>query len=594
MKASLICGLVLGLCLPTGTVGDSPEVTGYRPGTTIHDVYFEKTDHELHVYRLHGREPGNTVLIIGGIHGNEPGAYLAADKYVDLTLRTGNLIIVPRANLGSILSDQRGSKGDYNRKFDTKLRTDNYDDRIIAILKGLIEDADLLLNLHDGSGFYRDTWIDQQRNPYRYGQSVIADCETFNLGTTGVVPLGEIARRVVNRVNSAIDNPDYHFRFANHNSVDPNTRYPEMRKTATYFALTRHGIPAFGIETSKALPTEEMKVEHQVLVINSFMEEFGIVADMPNMNLAEPRLDYLVIDINGTRQMVVRNGDTLTVQQGDRVRVDHIVGNYERHMYADFEGVAGFNDNGKDVVVTRPLNVRVRKDAASCGSIRIVPDAARQALPADQRYEAAFSAEGFLVEVNGSRTVVSAGGSLPVIAGDQLRVVEYLSPQGNKGVNVNFHGFVGNTRDNRGEDRGYLIDTGRDLLRNWSVKGDGSQYNIAAKRGDQILAEMTVELRQPELRYLVLSRAGGQLEVVLAGKPLLMSAGERFSILDVASNAPDGTRPSYHLKFASGVSLDCAADTELTIDAIPDKRPLALVVTRGRTVLGTFAFEYRQ
>lgn len=592
IRAGFILGLLLGLCMPPLTDGERVTPANARPGSTTHDVYFEKTDHELHVYRLFGREPGNTILIIGGIHGNEPGSYLAADKYVDLTLRSGNLIIVPRANLGSILSDQRGAQGDYNRKFAAQLRTDNYDDRIIAILKGLIEDADLLLNLHDGSGFYREKWQDQWHNPFRYGQSVIADCDTFEDGANGELRLGDIARRVVNRVNSRIGNSEYHFRFANHNSVDPNTRYPEMRKTATYYALTRHRIPAFGVETSKSLPTEEMKVEHQVLVINAFMEEFGVIADMPNMAHAEPRLDYLVIDINGASQMVVRNGGTLSVQMGDRVRVDHIVGNYERHMYADFEGISGFNDNGKEVVVTRPLNVRVRKDAETCGSIRIVPDG-RAVATGDQRYESGFSETGFLVDVNGQRSLVNTGGTLPVIKGDQIRVIDYLSPQGNKGINVNFHGFVGNPRDNQGEDRGYLVDTARDLMRNWSESGAGNRYSVAAKRGNRVLAEMTVELRDPQVRYLVINRLNGQPEVVLAGASITMRAGEQFVILDVATNVPDGQSPAYHLEYEQGRSQDCAADVVIAIDHDAGRRPLRLVITRGRTMLGSFEFRYQ-
>ena len=58
--------------------------------------------------------------MIGGIQGNEPGGYLAADLLVDKKLKTGNLIIVPRANFHSILMNDRGLNGDMNRKFNER------------------------------------------------------------------------------------------------------------------------------------------------------------------------------------------------------------------------------------------------------------------------------------------------------------------------------------------------------------------------------------------------------------------------------------------------------------------------------------------
>ena len=85
--------------------------------STQHLTYFEETEHELNVYKINGVEKGKTLLIIGGLQGNEPGGYLAADLYVDMSLKKGNLIVVPRANFYSIISNQRGVNGDMNRQF---------------------------------------------------------------------------------------------------------------------------------------------------------------------------------------------------------------------------------------------------------------------------------------------------------------------------------------------------------------------------------------------------------------------------------------------------------------------------------------------
>ena len=53
------------------------------------EIYFKNTPYELNVYRINGRQPGKTMLIIGGIHG-EPGGYLSADHYVEMKLEKEN------------------------------------------------------------------------------------------------------------------------------------------------------------------------------------------------------------------------------------------------------------------------------------------------------------------------------------------------------------------------------------------------------------------------------------------------------------------------------------------------------------------------
>ncbi|MFH1068618.1 MAG: M99 family carboxypeptidase catalytic domain-containing protein, partial [Candidatus Glassbacteria bacterium] len=116
---------------------------------TVHKTYFENTDYELHVYEIRGYDAGPTMMIIGGIQGDEPGGYLSADLYADLSLQKGNLIVVPRANFHAILLNERGPNGDMNRKFADGRRQD-IEARIVEILKELMSRSDVLLNLHDG------------------------------------------------------------------------------------------------------------------------------------------------------------------------------------------------------------------------------------------------------------------------------------------------------------------------------------------------------------------------------------------------------------------------------------------------------------
>lgn len=579
---SIVYVLVFLILLTVPSFSDSgrPPI----PGSTDHQVYFENTDHELHVYKIFGKEPGNTVLIIGGIHGNEPGGYLAADKFVDISLRKGNLIVVPRANLTSILSNNRGVNGDYNRKFNVALNENSYDDQVIAVLKELMERSNLLLNLHDGSGFYRDNWVDSLHNPFRFGQSIIADCDKFLSDKTGhEIELEAIARIVVSKINEQIDNERYKFSFANHDSVSPDTKYPEMRKTATFYALTEHSIPAYGIETSKSLPSTEMKVAHQVIAINAFLEAFDVILDMPPAKVEKPKLEYLVITINESEQKVVKDGGELVVNKGDSVKVDHIVGNYERSMYADFDGFGGRNDNGKEIRINRPLTVRVRKDAVVCGQVRIVP--------VSERAQTNFASKGssssnFIIEVNGLNKLIPENGVLNVIRGDKLRIIEFVSRFDPAGINVNFLGFVGNSQDNRGEDRGYLADTSKDLLKNWSVAGDGLQYKIAAKKGNKTISTMTIKLHDPVLEYCVLRKNGNEPDVLLNGEALTVIPGDTLKFLGAQTNAPDNDLTQFKLTDSSGKLISILSE-EHRIKSKFANTNLNVLVLRASTVMGT-------
>ena len=96
-----------------------------------------------------------------------------------MRLEKGNLIVVPRANFYSIITNQRGPNGDLNRKFNVEDNSSTMEDQIVSILKKLISESDYLLNLHDGLGYYHPTYIDKWRNPMLFGQSIVGDCEEY-------------------------------------------------------------------------------------------------------------------------------------------------------------------------------------------------------------------------------------------------------------------------------------------------------------------------------------------------------------------------------------------------------------------------------
>lgn len=69
---------------------------GNAQGKRENLVYFPNTPYELNIYKIYDMRPGKTLMLIGGIQGNEPGGFLSADLYADMSLSKGDLIVVPR------------------------------------------------------------------------------------------------------------------------------------------------------------------------------------------------------------------------------------------------------------------------------------------------------------------------------------------------------------------------------------------------------------------------------------------------------------------------------------------------------------------
>ncbi|MBN2419662.1 MAG: succinylglutamate desuccinylase/aspartoacylase family protein [Deltaproteobacteria bacterium] len=469
-----------------------------------HTVYFQNTAYELNIYRIYGSEPGKTLMLIGGIQGNEPGGFLSADSYADMKLKKGNLIVVPRANFYSIIMNERGPNGDMNRKFTHEDSTRSMEDKIVNILKKLISESDYLLNLHDGSGYYHPTYISKWRNPDRFGQSIIADCETFNVPEKNkVIPLKDIVQKVLDKVNPHISNDLYKFHFMNTRTSATDSSHKEQRKSATYYALTVHHIPAFGVETSKFLPTIDLKVLFHNLVINAFMEEFDIVPHSPGFTLDTPALKYVVVSVNNEIPIVIKKGESLNISSGDTVNVSHVESNYERGLSLDILNFGDLNDYRRDIKIDKDTVMIVRKDNEKFGEIPIKLGEK----PVFQSYRSSAvitpeKIEYFSMELNGREVLFPEGGKCDVVKGDIIKIVDVF-PRSLRTCTVNFKGFVGDRINNTGEDRGFDIDTG-DLLERYSTDDKGNNYQVVVTKDEKEIGVLNISLAKPEMDYMVL------------------------------------------------------------------------------------------
>jgi hypothetical protein len=341
-------------------------------------------------------------MILGGIQGDEPGGFLSADLYVDLALKKGNLIVVPRANFRSIISFARGTDGDMNRKFDDVTESDPDRERV-EIIKNLMAEADLFLNLHDGSGFFRTSWESDMANPNRYGQCIIADAEVYtHPNSPRVLHLGQDARTVVEIVNQDIPEERYKFHFANHDTLAADTKHADQRKSATFYALTQLGIPAFGIETSKQLPSLEMKIFQHNLAINAFLSLYGVEIEHPRIHTEQPILYFMLLSVNGGVPLALEQGQTLFISPGDKVEVTFVGANYERGLSVDILNFGTLNDIRVPIGISNPTSIIARKDNIKFGEVKI------EFLPPEAELRPAIEAS------NNLRVSGAGAGILPV------------------------------------------------------------------------------------------------------------------------------------------------------------------------------------
>jgi len=234
-------------------------------------TFFQGTQYPLTAFFLEGEMEGPTIMVQGGIQGDEPSGYITAQLLTHCRVLKGNLIIVPRANVPSINLMKRQVNVDMNRCFDRDYNR-YYEDRLARVVRFLLSHSDALIHLHEGSGFYNPTYVDQLRNPQRYGQSIIVDTLVFGED----IELGETVKRVLDELNPGITPPDYRFQLFNTETFAADSPYPEMRKSLTCYALQTLNIPAVAVEVSKDIIQLDWKVMRQLEATLTLLKHYGV------------------------------------------------------------------------------------------------------------------------------------------------------------------------------------------------------------------------------------------------------------------------------------------------------------------------------
>ncbi len=336
-----------------------------------------------------GVDDNNTLLVIGGIQGDEPGGFISASLLsTHYEITKGSVWIVPNLNFYSIIKRSRGPYGDMNRKFATLSKKDpeyNTIQRIKSYIKD--ERVRLIVNLHDGSGYYRPKYIDNLHSPYRWGQCSIIDQTKLNIKRYG--HLKKISDEVVKYVNANLLKEEHKYHVHNTRTKEGDK---EMEKTLTYFAIS-NGKAAFGNEASKSLPTHN-RVYYHLLALEKYMNIMGIeykrkfkmdsngvyaainndiyislYGDRIKLPMSEIRgfLKYFpikkgqIVDFKASNplMMIVKKGNIYTIHYGNR-RLSKLKASYQE--YNDERAKVGFLIDGKHQDIEFGTIVNVSKN----------------------------------------------------------------------------------------------------------------------------------------------------------------------------------------------------------------------------------------
>ncbi|MCB1743067.1 MAG: succinylglutamate desuccinylase/aspartoacylase family protein [Gammaproteobacteria bacterium] len=266
-RGALAGGALLG-CVSIASLAQPP-IGAVSPGPLPETPFKGVLDFTLR--KVVGDESGPTLLVIGGIQGDEPGGFNAASLLLThYTVARGQLWVVPNLNFPSILQRSRGVHGDMNRKFPLPARDDPDFDRVERIKRIITApEVSYVFNLHDGSGFFRPRFIDRMRSPARWGQSIIIDQR--ELRTTYRGDLGGLADSVAASVNEVLMEPAHRLHVKNTRTREGDM---EMAKTLTFFAIN-NGKPAVGLEASKSLGTS-LRVYYHLRMLEAYMHRLGL------------------------------------------------------------------------------------------------------------------------------------------------------------------------------------------------------------------------------------------------------------------------------------------------------------------------------
>jgi len=499
-------------------------------------TFFPGTQYALEVHFLRGEKPGPTIMVQGGIQGDEAAGFLTAQALSRARVSKGTVIVVPRANPPSIHERKRAINVDLNRRFD-KDYNEFYEDRLARLIRFLVSQSQALIHLHEGSGFYDPVRRSDLRGPQRYGQSVIVDTTDHKRAPQ----LERSVRQVLARLNEGVAPKEYAFQLFNMDTFNDRSKYLEQRKSLTYYALSRVGIPAVAIEVSKNIPDLGWKVSNQLRATTLFLRSFGVELDAVRLTPED-------LKAYPTREVkVLVNGSPLTAQT-KRIRLDpgkplnvRLENGPENAAMSPDTAVFASDRPGFNLAKAPrlPLSPFQGLDVRADGVVL-----ARATLEWNGNWPAP-EAEGkprFVCWLGGELQVVPEGGEIQAVQGDQL-VLEGVWGSRRDEV-LNLKGYVSRVGRNDGQDAGQeiILDPNSFIPKFVKALDNGDfLYEVVRETRGAPPAHFHIRVKPRVVTTLVLKPREGQALTLewRPGKPLALPPGD-YVLEEMRGNGPAG------------------------------------------------------
>jgi hypothetical protein len=268
---------------------------------------------------------------------------------------------------------------DMNRKFQSSEENRDPDMKVVNLAKSLMDRADIILNLHQGYGFYSPTWIDHTRNPIRWGQCNVIDAPTFDIPDGKKLKLELFAQEVIRKINSEIVDKKYHFHVDNTHTSNERSLHKEQRKSLTYYALTVKHKMTFGIEATKNF-TLPQAISYLTMAVNAFIESTGIVLEafpstspevIANELKDNEEFKGLFVKINDTEKFIQRNQE-IHLTLGDRFQILSVEAIHPRGWYPFLVGSKSYNDIGDEFSIWQNSRLILQKDGKRIAAFNIL------------------------------------------------------------------------------------------------------------------------------------------------------------------------------------------------------------------------------
>ncbi|MCW9049054.1 MAG: M14/M99 family metallopeptidase [Deltaproteobacteria bacterium] len=430
-------------------------------------------------YQHQGKVPGATLLVIGGVDGDEPGAFHAAASLVThYQIEKGHLWIVPNLNAAAILKRQRG---DMNLKFASVAKSDP-DYLPVQRIQNIITrpQVDLVLNLHDGSGFYHPQRISSQRSPYRWGQSCVIDQSSLKGPRFG--NLQKMAETTIQHINQKVASKDHYFQLKNVRTRTAKEDIP-AKKSLSYFAV-RHNKPAFAVEASKTDPVH-LRTYFHLLALESLMRQMDInfTRDFP-------------LSPEAVRQLI--KDDALISLADGRIQLDL---NNMRPTLNNFP----LPLNKKPVFNTNNPLISLQPDGQR---YRVHYGNNRLAFLQPEYIELDHSIASVPMSIDGLSQQISFGSIIPVTEEFKVNVKD--------GYRVNVIGFA---RPGQPDD-GHVKIRHSQLNRKYSIDKSGLLYRVEIYRQERFSGMVLVDFRP---------RSAKKEPLVAQATPVNLKSGERHN-----------------------------------------------------------------